>query len=189
MKFHEYSFVVPIDSLLDFLCGFEDLSDAVIDSLPMCHDSIGEEVSDRSGFYGIPHDNFKQLCEVININMNYKWLEEKYYFTKRGQGNVLIFYSPLNKDEFILLDIYCGPTDQNDMIKLGVRCSSNHNEIVNHLMHYIHEEAYPKSSFIEYENNELLSLTKQENYPKPKIVITGIENKWEYEQVVEFYNL
>lgn len=69
---------------------------------------------------------------------------------------MLVFFSKYDENEFIMLDLYCGPTDQNDMVEVGVRCSDEHNNIVRKLMLNIYENAYPKSNFIESKNNELL---------------------------------
>lgn len=131
---------------------------------------------------------FKELCNILAINIKSEWLEEKYNSIIRGQGDALIFYS---KDEksFIYIDMYFSPTDQHNMIKFGVRATKNIEKEVYKIIYIIHSNTIVKS---EIQNGEdiLGDVADRHKYPKIIPTITKDENDqivYEYIQRLEEY--
>ena len=65
-----------------------------------------------------PND-FEMLCKSLSLNIDPEWLEKEYDDVERGQGDAYLFQS---HDGCLFLDLFNEPTDQNEMILVGVRC-------------------------------------------------------------------
>ena len=63
--------------------------------------------------------DFEMLCKLLSLNIDPEWLEKEYDDVERGQGDAYLFQS---HDGCLFLDLFNEPTDQNEMILVGVRC-------------------------------------------------------------------
>jgi len=109
------------------------------------------------------------LCNLLNIAINSNELAREYTNLVRGEGNLHVFFNK-TKDIFILIDLYLSHTDQHNMINLGIHVPSHLEESAKKAMLVIYndEDAIPKSDFIEYCNNKLLTYINKSNYPKKR---------------------
>ena len=109
---------------------------------------------------------FNRLLKVMNVKIDYNWLAKHYDSREHGQGDVHVFFTPETED-FIMLDLYFGWTDQSDMIVLGVRTDISKKDEIEEAMQSIYddERAIPKSKYNILHNNELLHRIDISRYP------------------------
>ncbi|MEG0592181.1 MAG: hypothetical protein RR512_02645 [Coprobacillus sp.] len=131
---------------------------------------------------------FTDLCSIIGLDLNLAWLEEKYDSTPRGQGNALLFYSN-DKSHLLFLNLFQEPTDQNEMIVVGIRCKEIIKEKILEKVMIIYNNAAVKSANVKVDIHLLDEDVLETSYPKIIPTITCIDGKevYEYKQYLEVY--
>lgn len=126
----------------------------------------------------IYNPKFEILCTFLNLVIKSKWLEEEYDSIKRGQGDAYLFNSQVG---CILLDLFQEPTDQNEMVLVGIRCRIEVHTQIQSTVKAIYDEAPVKSTQLNEGIGVLDKLVAAENYPIVRPTITDIDGKETYE--------
>jgi hypothetical protein len=146
---------------VSYAIQFEVLFNEVFMSLRVNGEGINEGFS----------DNFSALLNFINVQADFKWLEKCFSDRpdnhSRGQGDVHVFFNN-EKDEFVMLDLYHGETDQSDMITLGVNVKASREDKAKGIMMDIYNSIpnITRSEFNEHRNNELLYEIDSLKFPR-----------------------
>jgi len=126
-----------------------------------------------------PVEEFVQLCNMLNIALDFDWLNKYHYKTKLGTGDVLVFSENIEKGKFIVIDDYHGRTDQNEMVMFGVHCLSAEWRSIEPCIMEIYDNSDVKSSIYEI---DLADFILEEHYPKMRheygyTDLNNLENK------------
>lgn len=84
----------------------------------------------------IEDPNFKRMREYLKINIDISSIIEELYINREKNGSISIYYSDDTSKNYILLDTHIDPTDQLDLITIGVCCSKEYGGIIRR---YVHE--------------------------------------------------
>ncbi len=123
-----------------------------------------------------PND-FEMLCKSLSLNIDPEWLEKEYDDVERGQGDAYLFQS---HDGCLFLDLFNEPTDQNEMILVGVRCKKELYVQIKIAVTSIYEKAPVKGVQVDEGINILDKLINSNNYPIERSTITTINGKETY---------
>ncbi|MEG0684206.1 MAG: hypothetical protein RR428_04030 [Coprobacillus sp.] len=136
----------------------------------------------------IESDEFIEICHKLKIQLDCHWLEEKYDSYPRGQGNVLLFQSKEDSG-FLCLDLFQEQTDQNEMVKIGIRCKQSEKEELLKPIMSIYDNVIVKSLDVKVGIGLLNNDIDISHYPKVIPTITYIDEKevYEYRQYLEIY--
>lgn len=126
----------------------------------------------------IYNPKFETLCTFLNVEIKSKWLEEEYNNIMRGQGDTYLFHSQIG---CLLLDLFQEPTDQNEMVLVGIRCRKEVHTQIKSTVKAIYDEAPVKSTRINEGTGVLDRLVSAENYPIIIPTITDVDGKETYE--------
>ena len=96
--------------------------------------------------------DFEGLCRLLGLQIPSAWLETEYEAIPRGQGDAYLFSSP---EGCLFLDLFRDPTDQNEMILVGVRCKDACAAPVKATVESIYAQAPVKSAQMEEETGLL----------------------------------
>lgn len=128
----------------------------------------------------------EKISDIMEVKIDLKYLEGKYFSYKRGSGDLLVFYKENDYEQFILFDFYRGFSDQSYMATIGVRCNDDIEQDVKGLLISLYKKSGPRSDFVFKLFDELLMSTKKSNYPK----IVRDYGDWDnggYNQNIEIY--
>ena len=117
------------------------------------------------------------LCKLLGLNIDPEWLEKEYNDVERGQGDAYLFQS---HDGCLFLDLFNEPTDQNEMIMVGVRCKEERYIQAKVAIKSIYEKAPVKGVQVDEGTNILDKLIDSANYPIERPTITTINGKETY---------
>lgn len=136
----------------------------------------------------IDNCDFKTLCQILNVDIQSEWLENEYDNYKRGQGDVLLFQSQLG---CIVLDLFQEPTDQNEMIVVGIRCNIEMCAKIKGIVEAICKEAPVKSHQVNEGIAILDRMMSYDRYPVERPTITDIDGKetYKYFQKLRLFNV
>lgn len=137
-------------------------------------------------------DEIIRIKQLMNLDFGSENIIDKYdsygeYNQRAGKGDVIVFKSNIDSEEFVVFDMYNGFTDQNNMVKLGVRCIDNDKEIRNSLIK-LHEKLEHVSKFIEEYGSNLLKMVDKSNYPKKRNDLGNIEKKMTLQHIECYVN-
>ena len=121
--------------------------------------------------------DFEMLCKLLSLNIDPEWLEKEYDDVERGQGDAYLFQS---HDGCLFLDLFNEPTDQNEMILVGVRCKEELYVQVKVAIISIYEKAPVKGAQVDEGTNILDKLIDDNNCPIERPTITTINGKETY---------
>jgi len=146
---------------VSYAIQFEVLFNSIFMKLGIDDEGIGENFS----------DGFSALLSLVDVQIDFKWLEK--CFNDRadknsyGQGDIHVFFNN-EKNEFIMLDLYHGTTDQSDMICLGVNVNTSKEDKAKEIMMDIYSAipSITRSEFCEHRNNELLHEIDSSKFPR-----------------------
>lgn len=122
----------------------------------------------------IDNENFEILCMLLEINLTSEWLEREYDNIKRGQGDVYLFQSNTGS---LILNLFQDPTDQNEMVLVGIRCKKEIYSNIKAILEIIYTNAPVKSTQFEEGTDILDELIVPQNYPIRQNTITIIDGK------------
>lgn len=125
----------------------------------------------------IETSDFEMLCKLLGLNIESEWLEKEYDDIKRGQGDAYLFQSC---DSCLFLDLFREPTDQNEMILVGVRCKQELSAKIKVIVASIYEKASVKGVQLDEGTNILDRLIDGNNYPMERSTITIMNGKETY---------
>lgn len=125
----------------------------------------------------IETSDFEMLCKLLGLNIESEWLEKEYDDIKRGQGDAYLFQSC---DSCLFLDLFREPTDQNEMILVGVRCKQELSAKIKVIVASIYEKASVKGVQLYEGTNILDRLIDGNNYPMERSTITIMNGKETY---------
>ena len=121
--------------------------------------------------------DFEGLCRLLGLQIPSAWLETEYEAIPRGQGDAYLFSSP---EGCLFLDLFRDPTDQNEMILVGVRCKDACAAPVKATVESIYAQAPVKSAQMEEETGLLDPLLAPGRYPLERATITLTDGKKAY---------
>lgn len=126
-------------------------------------------------------DEIIRIKQLMNLDFDDEIIIDKYnsygdYSQSAGKGDVIVFKSNIDSEEFVVFDLYNGFTDQNNMVMIGVRCVDDNKEIKNSLIK-LHERLEPTSKFIEEYGSDLLKMVDKRKYPKKQNDLGNLGNK------------
>jgi hypothetical protein len=99
------------------------------------------------------------ICTLLNIKINSNWLYELYGQIPINKGDIYVWHSANDAQQFILLNLYKPPTDQMAMITLGIRTTSNNVQQLREIIYPLYLNNPPRTCISEdYFNNQLLKL-------------------------------
>ncbi len=105
----EISMVIPYGSLVEYPNDFED----------------------------VYHENviFKRIRETLKIQIDIEKLHEEIENMARKDSSILVYYSNMNFENFIVFDTHIGLTDQLDLIDIGIRCEPKYSGLIRSYAH------------------------------------------------------
>lgn len=121
--------------------------------------------------------NFQTICHILQLDIHLEWLEKEYNYIKGGQGDAFLFQSQMG---CIILDLFQHPTDQNEMIVVGIRCKMELCAKIKAMVEAIYHEAPVKSNQIEEGIEILEGLISSDSYPVERPTITDVDGKETY---------
>jgi DNA adenine methylase len=112
-----------------------------------------------------------ELMRLLEIRIHAAELYSKYDSygdgpERAGRGDVCVYFSRNDLDRFIMIDLFHDFTDQHNMVRLGVRCNSEHEYRVKEVLEALHTRVDLKCRLV-VNNEDLLKLEiSQDKYPK-----------------------
>jgi len=129
-------------------------------------------------FFDLIDDEFEasdleELTKQLNIKINFTELYYHYLSygegaSRAGKGDIFVFFTKDNSDDFIMIDLFSDFTDQHNMVKLGVRyeIKQDNDKRIKNLLNNLHSRAEIKSKIEESNEDSLKLEIKNEEYPK-----------------------
>ncbi|WP_438446531.1 hypothetical protein [Gorillibacterium sp. sgz5001074] len=103
---------------------------------------------------------FQKLREVLNIELNVSKIVEDLYENRSNNPTITIYYSDRSFDDFILLDTKMDPTDQLDLITIGIRCKAEFGGLVRNYAHEFYTKRCEYNICYKEGNNAVRELYK-----------------------------
>ena len=125
----------------------------------------------------IDNPDFETLCGFLGLNIRPDWLGEEYDGIERGQGDVYLFRSHTG---WVLFDLFKEPTDQNEMVLVGVRCPEEGYPRVRASVEAIYKKAPVRSARLEEGRGILSPFVSPGHYPLERATITMVGGKEAY---------
>lgn len=122
-------------------------------------------------------NDFEMLCKLLSLNIDPEWLGKEYDDVERGQGDAYLFQS---HGGCLFLDLFNEPTDQNEMILVGVRCKKELYAQIKAAVTSIYEKAPIKGVQVDEGTNILDKLIDGNKYPIERPTLTTINGKETY---------
>lgn len=113
----------------------------------------------------------EKLMPLLNIYFDAAALYDRYLSygvgaDQAGKGDVFVFFHKTNPDRFIVIDMFCDFTDQYNMVKLGVRCEAEEEDVIRTVLQEIHSGAEVASEFQESYDGLLQLEIHPKNFPQ-----------------------
>jgi hypothetical protein len=100
--------------------------------------------------------DFVNLANFFNVKLDKNLLTDNYEKTGINKGDIFVLMHPNDRFQFIYLDFFKDLTDQAAMVKLAVRCRSEHEMKVYKFMRALMHKGSPRSALaIDWYNNQL----------------------------------
>lgn len=117
-------------------------------------------------------ENFIQLAKDLGISINEKFIEKKIFHgcngkfksSDFGKGDIYIFKND-ESNEMLLVNTYLYPSDQVQIMHVGIRCKSEKIAYYKEQLTHCFEEtiSYPiREKIREYDNDFILQMSKME---------------------------
>ncbi len=117
-------------------------------------------------------DMFIKLGTMFNANIDEDFIEDKIFFncggkykkSDYGTGDAYVFRNMIN-EELLLINTFLVPSDQFEMMQIGIRCLSERADEVKKILIQCFEEERLKpisNNLIAYDNDNLLNLSEKE---------------------------
>lgn len=125
-------------------------------------------------------ESFSHLCQALHIEVDIERFHDQYYDNphRAGEGDVYVFRNRLNPSSFMMLDTLHEPTDQCDMVKLGVRCDDSVSAEVKMYLLQLYDKDTPRTKIVESNGTDLLESIEPQHYPRMNKV---------YQQHIHYY--
>lgn len=113
----------------------------------------------------------EKLMRLLNIHFDATALYARYLSygvgaDQVGKGDVFVFFHKTNPDCFIVIDLFHEFTDQYNMVKLGVRCEVEEEDIIRTVLQEIYSGAEVASDFQESYDGLLQLEIHPKNFPQ-----------------------
>jgi hypothetical protein len=118
-----------------------------------------------------------ELCDFLSIKINTQLVFNEYEKTKIEEGDINIYFSHLNKNIFLYLDLLKDKYDQMDMIVIGVRIKTIDLEKVRSILHKLYFKSTTRSDIQEDYFNQSLWRMANDRVPNNKRVVKKINLK------------
>ena len=128
----------------------------------------------------LKYENFMEVCKIVGCKIDLDWLKTMYERIPCGQGDAYLF-SSADKQSLIYLDLFHSPTDQNEMITMGIRIPNEKAKALFHDVQELYQTAPVKSEEMKTGSDILKECITPSCYPKRIPTITHMEGKEVFE--------